>query len=536
MSLVLGFFVYRNWLTSGDGLDTGTSGKVNSVRPPSLPNVIPLLGRIPIGLFWNPSKFYLSNSVFWQRHTIRVKAMFQDIYIIQGARDMRNYFNQRSLSLFFLQPIIMRNVFSLPAATVKAYLSDNSGEGPEPLPGTNVLPHNRVEYLFRQSQRRFLTGPGQTSFFRRFDINAAKRFSNLDFSDEWTHVPDFTAIFKSDLTAAVMDALAGPGLMRRNPSFAEDLWAFNEGVGRLLLGLPRFLSWKSHQARRRVLDAVRDWQAWASKNFTPDSIDEDGNDPFWGCKFFRERQEMFAKVDGFGVDAVASEDLSFLWSSVTNANVSSFWATLEVFRDPALLAEVREEVYECIQSSPESHLSLDVAKLLHQPLLQAIFAENLRLRVHGLLARRPPRDINVNNWTIPRDSLCLASATTAGMDAEFWCSGEMAAFPVDRFYPGRFLRRSTSTDAVEFSLAGKGGYWVPFGGGPHSCPGKAFTKRQNILAVALMVTLYDCEVLGSREDHKQDMGMLPLGVASPKGKIPVRLRRRLPRTVDCVIA
>ncbi|KAI0435793.1 cytochrome P450 [Xylaria telfairii] len=477
-----------------------------------------------------------SNSALWQKHTVHIRAIFQDIYVIQGAQDLCSFFNQRSLSLFFLRPVFFANVFSLPATAVEIYRRDDSGEDPEPLPGTNVQPQNRVEYLFRQSQRRFLTGPGQQSFFRRFDINATKRISCLNISDEWTHVSDLMTIFKFDLTVAVMDAMAGPGLMQRHPSFAEDLWAVNDGMVRLLFKLPRFLNRKTHQARLRALAAVHDWQTWAGKNFTPDSIDEDGNDPFWGCKFFRERQEIFAKVDGFGEDAIASEELSFLWSAVTNANVASFWVTLEVFRDPTLLAAVREEVHQCTQSSSENTLSFDVGQLLRQPLLQAIFAENLRLRVHGFLVRRPSRDILVNNWSIPSDSLCVASATRAGMDSEFWSSGEMSAFPVDRFCPRRFLRKTTSTNAVEFSLAGTEGHWVPFGGGPHGCPGKAFAKRQNILAIALMVTLYDCEVLASREDQELKLGMLPLGVVPPKGKVPVRLKRRVPRTVDCTIA
>lgn len=114
------------------------------------------------------------------------------------------------------------------------------------------------------------------------------------------------------------------------------------------------------------------------------------------------------------------------------------------------------------------------------------------------------------------------------MDSEFWCTGESSAFPVDRFWPDRFLKRDMSTNIVQFSLAGTEGHWVPLGGGPHRCPGEMFTKRQNILLLALMVTWYDCEVLATKKDQGLKFGVFPLGVIPPRGKIPVRIRRRVP--------
>jgi cytochrome P450 len=147
--------------------------------------------------------------------------------------------------------------------------------------------------------------------------------------------------------------------------------------------------------------------------------------------------------------------------------------------------------------------------------------------VHGFLIRRPEReDIKINNWVIPRKSLCVASNTPASMDPDFWCSGENSAYPVDRFWPGRFLKRDPDTDSLQFSLVGTDGYWIPFGGGPHACPGRILTKRQNILTLALMVTLYDCEILATKKDLEMKSGTYPLGVIPPRGKIPVRMRRR----------
>jgi hypothetical protein len=242
--------------------------------------------------------------------------LFREIYIIQGAKDIVGLFKQRSTSTLFLHRLFLENAFLLPREAVKTYLRDDSGEHARANPGTQVEHRNRVEFHVRTSTYRLLLGPGQSSFFRRFYSNAVQRLSSLEIGREWIYIPDLLDIFKSDLTAATVDSLAGPALLRRHPSFTNDIWDVDTNITGLVLRTPRFLNAKAHQARDRALNAVLDWHAWASQNFAPETVDEEGNDPFWGCGFFRDRQDMFAKMDGFDPRALASEDLSFIWRSV----------------------------------------------------------------------------------------------------------------------------------------------------------------------------------------------------------------------------
>lgn len=104
--------------------------------------------------------------------------------------------------------------------------------------------------------------------------------------------------------------------MSRHPDFVGDVWAMDENLMGFLVNLPRFMNPDAHQARQRAIEAVRDWHSWARDNFTPESVDEAGNDPFWGTRFFRERQQIFSKMDGFCDDALASVDLSVVWRYV----------------------------------------------------------------------------------------------------------------------------------------------------------------------------------------------------------------------------
>lgn len=63
-----------------------------------------------------------------------------------------------------------------------------------------------------------------------------------------------------------------------------------------------------------MLNAVKIWQQHARDNFDDTAVAADGDDPFWGSSFFRERQEMFLEMDGFDYDAIASEDFGAIWA------------------------------------------------------------------------------------------------------------------------------------------------------------------------------------------------------------------------------
>jgi hypothetical protein len=70
----------------------------------------------------------------------------------------------------------------------------------------------------------------------------------------------------------------------------------------------------AYAVRRRALKAVQVWQQHAREHFTDSAIDSDGDDPFWGSSFFRERQEMFLEMDGFDFADIASSDFGAIWA------------------------------------------------------------------------------------------------------------------------------------------------------------------------------------------------------------------------------
>jgi len=172
-------------------------------------------------------------------------------------------------------------------------------------------------------------------------------------------------------------------------------------------------------------------------------------------------------------------------------------------------------------------ISFDLPKLLKKPLLQAVLAETLRLRVNGFLVRRPMReDLKIHEWSIPKDRFCLTSSTPGHMDPKVWCNGPGAEHPVTEFWPGRFLKANKSTGLMDFTLKGTEGSWMPFGGGIHMCPGKVFAKHVIFLTVAIMVTKYDCIVTADEKSMKMSTRNFGFGTSNPVGKVPILVRQR----------
>ena len=207
----------------------------------------------------------------------------------------------------------------------------------------------------------------------------------------------------------------------------------------------------------------------------------------------------------------------------SNTIIATFWTVLEVYKDIELLRDIRTEVESC--TIPGKKMQFDMQALLHQPLLQAVYAETLRLRGHGLFVRKAHKDVNLYGWTIPKHSLVVASSTPAHMDPDVWCPNQTGLNPpVNHFWPGRFLRRNGTI--IEFSSKATEGSWLPFGGGINPCPGRQFAKLQAFLTVALLVSTMDCAVLADDSALKMSMKNFGIGILSPVEKVPVCIQSR----------
>ena len=252
----------------------------------------------------------------------------------------------------------------------------------------------------------------------------------------------------------------------------------------------------------------------------------------------------------------------------TNAILAAFWANLEIFRDPDLLLKIRDNIRSSLDSPVQSNHDYDIEKLVRQPLLQSIYAETLRLRVHVYMTRCPERkNLEINGWTFPKDKVVLVSSTPAHLDENAWNCGPNESQPLTQFWAERFLvypndphsgpkkkksgrdsssvrnspnnhpeaqRKNTSepqstsesTSEPEFSTAGMTGSWIPYGGGPRACPGRHFAKREIMMICAVMVSMFDVEIRADDQALEMNPADYGLGTLRPTDKVPFRIRRR----------
>lgn len=249
----------------------------------------------------------------------------------------------------------------------------------------------------------------------------------------------------------------------------------------------------------------------------------------------------------------------------TNAILAAFWANLEIFRDPNLLLKIRHNIRSSFDSPVQSKHHFDIEKLVRQPLLQSVYAETLRLRVHVYMTRCPERqNLEVNGWTFPKDKVVLVSSTPAHLDENAWNCGPNDSQPLTQFWAERFLiypndpqsgpqkkkpKKTSSPDPnpppthhqetqqkdtsepepepePEFSTTGMTGSWIPYGGGPRACPGRHFAKREIMTICALLVSLFDIEICADDQALEMNPADYGLGTLRPADKVPFRIRRR----------
>lgn len=198
------------------------------------------------------------------------------------------------------------------------YESDDSGLDAQPVPGSQVAPHNRIDYRSHAGLLKFTNGAGFEGFYERWANRYRKRLRSLDIGDDWVEMPDFMVFFSDNFASALIESICGPTLLHLNPYFARDFSKYDLAMPGLLKGLPRWMIPQAYLARDKLLSSIKQWHNFAREKFDKSLIDQDGDtDRYWGSAFIRERQGpdgIFTTVDNFDQDARAASDLGFIWA------------------------------------------------------------------------------------------------------------------------------------------------------------------------------------------------------------------------------
>ncbi len=214
----------------------------------------------------------------------------------------------------FLYIFSLKYMFGMPKKALKAYQKDNSGPLAKPYPGSNVAPQDRIDHMLHQNFLRQWSGPNLTPTTQRFKRGLASRVDALGFSEQWTTVDDFFTLLAKTVSAALVESVFGPSLLRLNPDFIEDLWKYDDAIPYLARGIPQWIMPGPYQIRDCLRDQIKKWYAYARREFTEDSIEADGDgDPSWGSEFVRYLQKTLSE-SGHDDASLSAQDLGTIWA------------------------------------------------------------------------------------------------------------------------------------------------------------------------------------------------------------------------------
>ena len=208
----------------------------------------------------------------------------------------------------------MENLFNMPKHCLEMFVKDDSGILAKPRPGSNVAPHNRVDFRSHTVFANFMAGEGISHVYNRWKDAFQNRLEALNLDENWRDESDFTTFWVDVFGDALIEAFVGRTLLSVNPSLTRDLLEYDRSVPDLSRLLPRWIIPKAYAIRDKVYKTVEQWHQISRsllKDF--DGVDLDAEpERYWDLRFIRERQRVYDQVDDYD-GACPGSDMGFVW-------------------------------------------------------------------------------------------------------------------------------------------------------------------------------------------------------------------------------
>ena len=190
--------------------------------------------------------------------------------------------------------------------------------------------------------------------------------------------------------------------------------------------------------------------------------------------------------------------------------LTTTWMWYLLARHPEVESRVHAEVDAVLRDAGGGIRLPTDDDLPRLPYTRQVLAETLRLYPPVWAAgRRAIEDVRIGEYTIPKDSLVLASQYLVHHDARWWPDPER--FDPDRWAPGAADARP------KFS-------YFPFGGGTRICIGEQFSWMEMTLVTAVLASRWRL-----RLTTPEPVDVRAMATLRPKGPVLMTLARRDPR-------
>ncbi|KAK4187336.1 cytochrome P450 [Podospora australis] len=487
----------------------------NSDEPPSLPETIPYIT--------NTYQVVLHTSAFLRRLKTALDGTnngkgiikynlggpFKSVYIVaRGEKNIQAFLRgSRDLDS---EPFIhmgMENLWGFSKKDADKFKNDSSGrlKNPNPLSGTTGT---RYWAGMHQLYDEFLTKPHHANALSHKFLEVFNdRLENQFTVGKWTET-SVVAFMKEHMFQASMTALFGTERLKIAPETHGLYWVYEAYAWHFFYGVPRWMFPSAYKARDELYAAGKKYLDAAWKNF--DWNGQEDWEPHFGSRFARETARWMREAAGFDEKTQAGFFTLLLFALHSNTLPTCTWMLIYLCKDPELFQAVREEALSAYYSQDEGTgrpKEIDVGKLVMLPLLQSVFAETLRLHMSFTNIREARKDMVFDGYKIKKGSWMQAFTGISHREEAVW---GREGHPADEFWVGRHLTWSENDgkQVPQFSIAGKGGDFYPFGGGTGMCPGRHFAKQEALVALAAIVTRFDVEFVewtnqdGSKSDRE----------------------------------
>ncbi|KAL2866099.1 cytochrome P450 [Aspergillus lucknowensis] len=306
------------------------------------------------------------------------------------------------------------------------------------------------------------------------------------------------------MTLASTEPIYGPMNPYSDSNAREAYWELEKNLSFLMMGVAPWLiarkAWKGREYLSRAF--LQYYQA-------------DGH--------LNSSQLAYARWKTQHDGGAALEDIARLEAAMglgilSNTVPSSFWAIFDIFSRPALLQEIRDEIWQnALSVTTEGVHTVDLADVQERcPLLLASFQEMLRLRSNSLQLRVIYEDTMLDDsYLVKAGSIIVIPASVINRDEAAWGAD------ADAFNPQQFI----STAAGEKRQ--KASAYMSFGSSPHICAGRHFATGEIVALLTMLILQFEIRpVAGEWVEPPTNVNAVAASLSPPLGQTSVTITER----------
>ncbi|KAJ4004934.1 hypothetical protein NW752_011447 [Fusarium irregulare] len=527
-------------------LFTGSSPSVRkdgAKIPPLAPFWVPLFGHAP-RVFLSPSS---ALTRFRDRYT-------QGVFSIRLFQSIHSFVFRPSLAARLLeQPesvadkeFVARRIMITNFGLSKKDLADYDKAAAEVHEVTKkYLSDSHLDDLAKATLRDLDDNAADVVTFNSYATDQMdwERLANAELlenmGDEKVMAIDFFELMKTFVARTATISVFGTDFVEIYPDIWPHLWIFNDAFHSLAMGVPVWAPFPGSQRARfalgRLLTFMREFHGELDKFLSDEEPATKWQDFHTISPLVRARTEVYRK-HGLSSDVRAAFDVALLWSTTVNTTSLISWSLFELYQDPVLLSQIREQItpyVEVIQPKndfggavwiPPQIKKLDLEGLLTKcPLLEGVYLETLRLYGGGWSARYAKEDVTLKD---NEDSFVLKKGTFAHVINDLHHSDPRSFTDAKIWQVGRYLEDAVDKKGVNTQKINP--YTIKASDGTLTmCDDSAFTLRKVLMYISVFISLYNLEPAGS---ERWPSPSIVKGVASAQPWRSVRLwvRRRTP--------